>query len=114
MNVQNLKPRKRDVDCEKFTSDVATLVEAARFLSGGETKVLLNIMALSAGHEPQCVSLSLQDLMDLTDLSEGTVRRALNGLECRGVLYYTPHSSRIARTYWVDTEMLAIWAETKR
>lgn len=101
-----------DAELVTFANRVASLVEATRILNGSETKVLLNIMALSAGRKPECVTLSLHDLEALTDLSEGAVRRALHALECRGMIRYTPHSNRTARTYSVDHDIVAMYAET--
>ena len=98
---------------ELFRERVKVFLDASRFLGGSETKVLMNLMVLSAGtadpyrNEPESVTLSLNELMTITDLVEGSVRRALHGLERAGLIGYTHHSNRIARTYTVDHEAIA-------
>ena len=90
------------VDRETIAQRVLIFMHASRHLNGSETKVLLNIMVLASSGRMDCMALSLNDLMDLTELSEGAVRRALYALECRGVIRWTQETNRLARTYWVD------------
>ena len=82
-------------------------LNASRVLNGSETKVFLNIFVLSNAHGVESIIVSLEQLMFLTDLSEGAVRRALHGLECRGLIYHSPHTNRMARAWTVDYGRLA-------
>lgn len=92
---------------DTFAQRTLHFLNASRILNGSETKVFLNIFVLSHAYEQEWISLSLEKLTVLTDLSEGAVRRALHALECRGLIYHNPHTNRSARSWAVDYSRLA-------
>ncbi|MGQ0565544.1 MAG: hypothetical protein ACT4OK_10795 [Gemmobacter sp.] len=92
---------------DTFALRTVHFLNASRLLNGSETKVFLNIFVLSNAHGLEWIQLSLEQLMSLADLSEGAVRRALHALECRGLIYHSPHTNRYSRSWAVDYGRLA-------